>query len=291
MLEWISFALKKVESGREAASRPSLAFYSLLTTHYSLLTTHYQLLTSSFKNSLHPAPANTPVSPAPSAYSPPATASKPHLPRRICAAPRSCSTPRYKRALPGKRPRCRSSSKAAQSESSLRSLALTLTVEALAKSVNPCNPAFCPPFTILLSPAHSPSPRSAPKLPFPARSDGFVPPNPFLFVARGNLPARSHIVVVKGERHYALATSKRVYTGESGPKREVNAMTQTPRFILGLTVAGLLVASASLAAQGTQQSSQSHGPTGPAAATRALGPRAGADPTGSTSPPTGHGSS
>lgn len=37
-------------------------------------------------------------------------------------------------------------------------------------------------------------------------------------------------------------------------------MTQTPRFILGLTVAGLLVASASLAAQGTQQSSQSPAP-------------------------------
>jgi predicted Zn-dependent protease len=37
-------------------------------------------------------------------------------------------------------------------------------------------------------------------------------------------------------------------------------MTQTPRFILGLTVAGLLFASASLAAQGTQQSSQSPAP-------------------------------
>jgi beta-barrel assembly-enhancing protease len=37
-------------------------------------------------------------------------------------------------------------------------------------------------------------------------------------------------------------------------------MTQTPRLALGLTVAGLLVASASLAAQGAQQSSQSPAP-------------------------------
>ena len=37
-------------------------------------------------------------------------------------------------------------------------------------------------------------------------------------------------------------------------------MTQTPRLAFGLTVAGLLVASASLAAQGTQQSSQSPAP-------------------------------
>jgi predicted Zn-dependent protease len=38
-------------------------------------------------------------------------------------------------------------------------------------------------------------------------------------------------------------------------------MTKTPRLALGLTVAGLLVASASPAAQGTQQSSQSPAPT------------------------------
>src|SRR5208282_4439705 len=111
-------------------------------THYSLPTTHCPL-----KNSLHPAPANTPVSPVPSAYSPPASASEPHPPPRTSEARQSCLAPRCIRASPGRRPRCHSSSKAGRSESSLRSLSLTLTVEALAKRVNPSNLAVCTPFT------------------------------------------------------------------------------------------------------------------------------------------------
>src|SRR5580704_6801658 len=51
---------------------------------------------------------------------------------------------------------------------------------------------------------------------------------------------------------------KRVYTE---PKREVNAMTLIPRLALGLTVAGLLVTTVSLATPRRQQSSQDPGQT------------------------------
>src|SRR5271169_2580813 len=45
------------------------------------------------------------------------------------------------------------------------------------------------------------------------------------------------------------------------PQQEVNAMTQFPRVTLGLTVAGLLAASAALATPRPQQPSQSPAPT------------------------------
>jgi len=148
----------------------------LLTTHYSLFTTHCP-----FKNSPHPAPANTPVSPALSAYSPPAAVLAPHPPPQTSAAPQSCSAPRYKHASPGKHPRCHSSSKAARSESFLRSLSLTLTLEALAKRVNSSNLALCTPLITLFSPVHPhcslfPRPRSPPyqQLPHPNSSQNRV---------------------------------------------------------------------------------------------------------------------
>ena len=121
------------------AAEPRTLSFLLLTADYTL----------PLKNSLRPAPASIPGFPAPLAYSPPATSSKLRLPRRTSAVPRWCSAPRYKHGSPGKYPRCHSSSKAARSESFLRSLGLTLTVEALAKRVNSSNLALCPPFTAL----------------------------------------------------------------------------------------------------------------------------------------------
>jgi hypothetical protein len=148
---------------------------AVLTTDYpySPLTIHF-----SIKNSLHPARANTREFLVLWACSPPANASAPHPPPRTSAALRSCLGLRCKRASPGKRPRCHSSSKAGRSESFLRSLSLTLTVEARTKRVNPSNLAFCAPFTALFSSEQILRPTLRSAHPHGTTASRLIPQNP-----------------------------------------------------------------------------------------------------------------